>query len=330
MRSGRWYAAIALAGIAVAFLLPLSPALSPGDVRQARFIGVVCTGAVCAAFALLRGGQSVPWTAVSIVSSVAGLILLLAHINANTRCLATYDGRLVLIGRDLAAAAAAYVSQNPGASASDLLLDAGGVAERIWTPASISSCRLWITWGGLLATPLFAIAVCALVARRGFRFLPATPTRPAPVAHASQPAPAPVFDAFLSYRHTEPDTTRAKELLEALESRGLRVAIDFRDFAPNQHFLAEMERCIKESRFVLCVVTSPYLDSDNCVEEAIISKTLDMADRRKRLVPLIFEKVDLPVWLHGLVGIDFTESASVDPFDRLLSLLVAAPAAPRT
>ena len=84
------------------------------------------------------------------------------------------------------------------------------------------------------------------------------------------------------------------------------MAIDFRDFAPNQHFLSEMERCIKESRFVLCVVTSQYLDSDHCVEEAIISKTLDMADRRKRLVPLIFERVELPVWLHGLVGIDFT------------------------
>jgi TIR domain len=328
MRSGRWYAAIALAGIAVAFLLPLSPALSPGDVRQARFVGAVCTATVCAAFGLSRGGQSLPWLTVALVSTVAGLMLFAAHVNANARCVATYDGRPIVIGRDFASSAASYVSQNPGLSAADLLLDAGGVAERIWTPASISSCRLWITWGGLLAMPLFAIAVCALVARRGFRFLPAA-TRPAAVAHTSQPALAPVFDAFLSYRHTEPDKTRAKEVLAALESRGLRVAVDFRDFAPNQHFLAEMERCIKESRFVLCVVTSQYLDSDNCFEEAIISKTLDMADRRKRLVPLIFEQVDLPVWLHGLVGVDFTESASVDPFDRLLSLLIAPPVAAR-
>ena len=114
-------------------------------------------------------------------------------------------------------------------------------------------------------------------------------------------------------------------MLESLEGRGLRVAIDFRDFAPNEHFLSEMERCIKESRFVLCVVTAHYLDSEHTSEEAIISKTLDMAERRKRLVPLIFERVELPVWLHGLVGIDFTATAKVDPLERLLALLRTQP-----
>ena len=38
-------------------------------------------------------------------------------------------------------------------------------------------------------------------------------------------------------------------------------------------------------------------------------------------MPLIFERVELPVWLHGLVGIDFTESAQVDPYERLMNLL---------
>jgi len=72
----------------------------------------------------------------------------------------------------------------------------------------------------------------------------------------------------------------------------------------------------------LCVITSQYLDSDHTSEEAIISKTLDMAERRKRLVPLIFERVQLPVWLYGVVGIDFTATAGVEPLDRLLDLLV--------
>ena len=130
-----------------------------------------------------------------------------------------------------------------------------------------------------------------------------------------------VYDAFISYRHGEADRAHALEILEALEARGLRVAVDFRDFAPNQHFLSEMERCVKTSRFVLCVVTSRYLESGNTSEEALISKTLDMADRKMRLVPLIFEAVELPIWLHGLVGIDFTPAARVDPFDRLLNLV---------
>jgi hypothetical protein len=115
-------------------------------------------------------------------------------------------------------------------------------------------------------------------------------------------------------------------VLEFLENRRLRVAVDIRDFAANEHFLTEMERCIKESRFVLCVITGTYLASDHTSEEAIIAKTLDMAERRKRVVPLIFERAELPVWLHGLVGIDFTQSATVDPFERLCELLQASPA----
>jgi TIR domain len=326
MRAAKWHAAIAAAGIAVAILLPLSPALSSGDVRQARLLGAVLVAAVCAALGLARGGRAVMWTTTAVVSSAAGLVLLLAHVDANATCLATYNGHAVLIGRDYTASAADYVNKHPGLSAPDLLLDAGGIVERIWTPASISSCRFWLAWGGELALPLLVAAVCALVVRRGFRYAPPAPAR---VVGPPPPGKTAVYDAFLSYRHIEPDKTHATNILDSLESRGLRVAIDFRDFAPNQHFLSEMERCIKESRFVLCVLTTQYLDSDNTSEEAIISKTLDMADRRKRLVPLIFDRVELPVWLHGLVGIDFSESASVDPFERLIGLLKTAPAEAR-
>lgn len=58
----------------------------------------------------------------------------------------------------------------------------------------------------------------------------------------------------------------------------------------------------------------------HCTEEALISKTFDMAERRRRLVPLIFERVELPVWLHPAVGIDFTPTASIDPLQRLVTL----------
>jgi hypothetical protein len=84
-----------------------------------------------------------------------------------------------------------------------------------------------------------------------------------------------------------------------------------------------MERCIRESRYVLCVITSRYVESDHCLEEAVLSKTLDLAERRKRVVPLIFERVELPVWLHGIVGIDFTGNGATDAFERLKALLQA-------
>ena len=313
------YVSVTAAGIALASVLPLSTALDPADIRQARLIVIAMTIAVAAACAVSRGGRSVLWTAIGGLSGCAAIGVLFVHLDAAAKCIATYDGHPVIVGREYTSVAADYVSGNPGLAASDLLLDAGGVPERVWTASSISSCRFWTGWGGLLAVPLFVASLCAILSRRGFRVLTSTG-----VAHGRAPAPqgqTAIYDAFISYRHAEPDRTHAVEILEALELRRLRVAIDFRDFSPNAHFLTEMERCIRDSRFVLCVITSRYLASGNTSEEALISKTLDLADRKMRLVPLFFEAVEVPTWLYGLVGIDFTEAAAVDPMARLLELV---------
>ena len=96
-----------------------------------------------------------------------------------------------------------------------------------------------------------------------------------------------VYDAFLSYRRDEPDRSFAHDLLNKLEGAGLQVAIDERDFRPEATFLEEMERCIRESRFTLAILSPRYLDSGNTIEEAIICKVLDMRERRRRLIPLL-------------------------------------------
>jgi hypothetical protein len=56
------------------------------------------------------------------------------------------------------------------------------------------------------------------------------------------------YDAFLSYRHAEPDNTFARNLLSRLEAAGYKVAFDTRDFPGHASFLEEMERCVRESR----------------------------------------------------------------------------------
>jgi hypothetical protein len=319
MTVARGALAVAGAGAALAAVLPVSAAIDPGEVLRARVLGGVLTAAVAVGLGLVRGGRTALWSAIAAGLGIAGVVMIVGHVGAASQCVASYDGRPILIGREYTDITAKYVRENPGLAPRDLLLDAGGVPDRLWTASSIAACRLWTGWAGLLSLPLFAGAVCALMAARGVRLGPAAPARQVPAASGvARPA---VYDAFLSYRHTEPDRTHAEQILDALEARGLRVAIDVRDFVPNQHFLSEMERCIKESRFVLCIITPRYVESDHTNEEAVISKTLDMSERTKRLVPLIFERVQLPVWLHGLVGIDFTAAARVDPTERLLALV---------
>lgn len=126
------------------------------------------------------------------------------------------------------------------------------------------------------------------------------------------------YDAFISYRHQEPDEAFAIQLLKDLEAAGHKVAFDERDFMANEDFLDEMERCIKESRFTLAVVSPRYFESGNCEQESKICKVRDMRDRQRRLVPLIFEKVYMPDWMYAITGINFAkERPNEPPLDKL-------------
>lgn len=312
------HAIVALIAIVAAVLWPLTNALPTREAWQARLASAVIAALACALVASWRSARRRIAISISVVSAALGVALLMQHLDALNTCIADYDGRPTIIGSVYTPLGQRHIRDNPDLPASELLLDVAGQPSLLWTPESIRTCRLLVSWAGLAAVPFFAVSAVALIPGRRYtlpaRSAPTVPSRTTPLTPA-------VYDGFMSYRHLEPDRTIAFELVETLEARGLRMAIDARDFSPNEHFLSEMERCIKQSRFVLCVVTAQYLLSDHTSEEAIISKTLDLAERRRRLVPLIYERQDLPVWLHGLVGIDFTPGASVDPHERLAQLL---------
>jgi TIR domain len=130
------------------------------------------------------------------------------------------------------------------------------------------------------------------------------------------------YDAFISYRRQEPDKAFARQLLKDLEAAGYCIAFDERDFPANASFLQEMERCVKESRFTLAVISPQYFESGNCEEESIICKVLDMGERKRRLVPLTIEKVQMPTWMYGIVGINYTDpDPLVPPLDKLKATL---------
>jgi hypothetical protein len=319
MREWAAYGLVGLAAAAAALLWPLPSALDRGIAVSARAGAIVSACLVCAGAASMRRFLPSRKTMLLAGAALAGggaIAAQVAYSTAVESCVAIYDGKSVIIGRELQS----YVRPEPGTTASDLLFDAAGNAERVWTPESIRRCSVRLSWGGFASIPLFAAAACFLLTAGLARKTIGPGTGPRQTAPGLQ---TPAYDFFLSYRHGEPDRSFAIELLESLENAGLRGAIDERDFEPQEHFLTEMERCIKQSRFLLCVVTKRYMDSDPCIEEAVISKTLDMSERKRRLVPLRFDDVELPVWLHGIVGIDFS-GGSTDPMKRLRKLLLGA------
>jgi hypothetical protein len=119
------------------------------------------------------------------------------------------------------------------------------------------------------------------------------------------------YDVFISYSSKDRQWVRG-ELLKRLDVASLRTFIDFRDFDPGAPSLTEMERGVEQSRHTLVVlspvVLSPnYLASEWTEFENLMVQTLDPAARRRRLIPLLKERCELPLRLGMISYVDFTD-----------------------
>jgi len=321
-----WLAAgaVLLAAIAAA-LVPAPPAMAGGADATPRAFAALASAAIVTLailpFVVWRSAaRPRVWVAMAVLSLALGLASFSAGGFAQRACTARYGDRPVVIGTDLTPLGAAYRQANPELSSDDLLFDAAGVPERIWTRSSIGRCTSFISSTYFLWIPF--LAVCLVATAQAVPTSILAPMRwDPPAAHPQAELPI-LYDVFVSYRHEGEDQRFARELVAALEADGYRVAIDERDFPANASFLKEMERAIRQSRYTVAVLSPRYLESGNTEEEAIITRVLDLGDRKRRLIPLVIQPVPLPVWLYGIVGIDWTKRDTlVDPFDKLKSTL---------
>ena len=328
LRSPR--AAVTIAAIAAAFttgwLLPVPAALAADEHGAAAlFSALAAAGIVALMMAPLhavRGGRT---RGVAIAITATGLLAGLAAFTvggyARRTCTANYGERPVIIGTELTATGLAYRQANPELSNDELLFDAAGNVDRVWSARSVGRCRTLVASTYFLWMPLLVAGLAAAVHAVAAGGLTSLPSRGAPAATARAPASL-RYDVFISYRHGGADTDVARELLEQLDRAGYKVAIDERDFAANASFLMEMERCIRESRFTLAIVSPRYLESGNCEEEAIVCRVLDLGDRKRRLIPFVIQPVEMPAWLYTIVGIDCTkQNPLVEPLDKLKATL---------
>jgi len=313
-----WLVGLAIAAAAAVAWFTKPQAL-PGT-KPALFAAVL-SAALTATFliALLGARHRLRFTVALISAAVLLALGAAAYIYTGSvqgRCAVQYNGRMVLIGTQLTELGVAFMNAHPELTDSDLLDDARGVAATVWTRESIERCRsrvgsTYFLWIPLLIASL-ASAALGTAARR--LTVPASSHPPSPVV----PDAPSRYDVFISYRHGGADADVARQLLQALENDGYVVAIDERDFPANASFLQEMERCVRESRYTVAILSPRYLESGHTEEEAIIAKVLDMGQRRRRLIPFIIEAVALPAWLFGIVGIDCTAvDPLVDPIEKL-------------
>jgi hypothetical protein len=318
--------AVAAVAAAAAGLAPPPPGLVAAEPRTAAVFAALATLAIVTLsilpFMVWRSvWRRLAWIIVAVAALAIGAIAFAAGGYAQRACTAHYAGRTVMIGSELSPLGAAYARDNPELSNDELLFDSAGVAERVWSRRSIDRCRTLVGTTYFLWIP--CLAVCLLAAVQA---MPASglmvAARESPVTMPHGETAVIRYDVFISYRHGGRDAAFARELLASLETIGYTVEIDERDFPANASFLLEMERCIRQSRFTVAIITARYFESDNAQEEAIISRVLDMGERKRRLIPLIIEPVAMPAWLYGIVGVDFTHpDPLIDPLDKLNATL---------
>ena len=324
-----WIVAAAIAAAAAAAAAwPIPEALGSAGAARGRAAIIAATLTATSLVPLIAGRFRLP-----LAFALGGAVLLLVlgggayYYNSSVqgRCVITYNGRQVLIGTQLTALGESFKRAHPDETAADFYDSTPGDPSKVWTRDSMEWCRSRVASTYFLWIPLLigSMASAALAIQGARLSVPAAaaPEAAAPEAAAIAEVP-PRYDVFISYRHGGADADIARQLLDALEADGYAVAIDERDFPANASFLQEMERCIRESRHTVAIISSRYLQSGHCEEEAIVCKVLDMGQRRRRLIPFVIEKVPMPAWLFGIVGIDCTTADPlVDPIEKLKSTL---------
>ena len=325
--SRRWRGLlVGLAIVTAAVVAALAKPSPLTGTQPAVFAAFLSAALTASPLVPLLGSRHRHASSIALASATALLLFGAAsYLYANSvqgSCVVQYNGRGVIVGTEMTPLGAEFTRKYPEGAAADLLDDAAGNAAIVWTRESIEQCRSRVRSTYFLWIPfLSASLVSAALGISARRLTIPTASRDAAVVPVPADQP-PRYDVFISSRHGGADADVARQLLEALEADGYKVAIDERDFPANASFLQEMERCIRESRYTVAIISSRYLESGHCEEEAIVCKVLDMGQRRRRLIPFVIQPVPMPAWLFGIVGIDSTAADPlVDPFDKLKATL---------
>jgi len=114
------------------------------------------------------------------------------------------------------------------------------------------------------------------------------------------------YDVFISYSHKDEEWVRRK-LLPTLEKQGVKVCIDFRDFAPGKAAVLNMQDASARSRHTLLVLTPDWLSSEWTLYESLLSRTEDPAGLQQRTIPLMVKRCTPPPFLSLLTWVDFTD-----------------------
>ena len=118
------------------------------------------------------------------------------------------------------------------------------------------------------------------------------------------------YDVFLSY--TVSDREFALRLVSDLERAGVRVWIDFLAFPAGASVQDSLRSALNASRFLVAVMSPDYFRSAWAQQEWQYVLASEIADRKIRLIPLLYRDCEIPAPLTTKRWIDFRNHHKYD------------------
>jgi formylglycine-generating enzyme required for sulfatase activity len=132
------------------------------------------------------------------------------------------------------------------------------------------------------------------------------------------------YDVFISY--SSKDRPWVKDLLRVLEQQKIKACIDYRDFTEGMPSIKNIENAVLNSHKTLLILTPNYLTSGWTEFEHILLQTLDPANQKLRLLPLLKERCELPLRLKVLTYLNFASPEDeAEEWKRLVTALGKQP-----
>lgn len=131
------------------------------------------------------------------------------------------------------------------------------------------------------------------------------------------------YDAFISYRHQEPDKTWVRHtFVPALKAAGLHVCVDHSDFQLGAPLVTEMARAVEQSRTTVAVLTPAYLEGRFTELENVLAEHVGLEERAVRLIYVVRERCEQPLRMRARLYLDLTSDEEVaEGLPRLVDVL---------
>jgi hypothetical protein len=119
--------------------------------------------------------------------------------------------------------------------------------------------------------------------------------------------------------HTSADKGFVRRLRDDLWGHGVpRVWVDEAEIEIGDSLIAKIEEGIKETRYIGVVLSSTSIDAPWVKKELDIAMNREIAGREVIVLPLLYEKCNLPTFLEGKLYADFTDPGSYEEMLRKL------------